>query len=142
MPQTLILDTNIWLDWLVFDDTSLSALKTAQASGAVQLVGSLRMRDELNDVLRRDFLHKVFARKQLQADVLVERYDSLVCTQPAAPECAQLRCRDQDDQMFLDLAAHLRVYALLTKDKQVLKLAKPARKWFNLLIARPDTFSV
>jgi uncharacterized protein len=142
MAQTLILDTNIWLDWLVFDDTSLSGIKEAQKNGAVQLVGSQRMRDELVDVLHRDFLGVVYTRKQLAADVLLQAYDTLVTTLPVPPNCPQLRCRDIDDQMFLDLAAHQRVHALLTKDKQVLKLAKPARKWFNVLITRPDAYFV
>ena len=34
LPMRLVLDTNVWIDWLVFDDPSIAPLKAAQQSGA------------------------------------------------------------------------------------------------------------
>jgi uncharacterized protein len=140
MSQTLILDTNVWLDWLVYQDTCVDRLKALHEEGQLTLVATARMRDELADVLQRAFLVPVLERKQLKLEQLLAQYDSLVRVHEAPEPCPQLRCRDHDDQMFLDLAAHLKVHALLSKDKLVLKLAKPARKWFGILITRPDMF--
>jgi uncharacterized protein len=140
MRHTVILDTNIWLDWLVYQDASIEPLKQLHESGKLTLAATARMRDELADVLQRAFLLPVYQRKQCSAEQLLLEYDKLVSVHEAPPACAQLRCRDTDDQMFLDLAAHLKVYALVSRDKLVLKLAKPASKWFGIQIARPDTF--
>jgi uncharacterized protein len=140
MSQTLILDTNVWLDWLVFHDAGIDPLKVQHASGTVRLVATSRMRDELADVLGRAFLFSLLEHKQLTVNELLRQFDTLVSLCEAPPPCSQLRCRDLDDQMFLDLAAHLKVSALLTKDKLVLKLAKPARQCFDILITRPDLF--
>ena len=45
-----------------------------------------------------------------------------------AIEPAPWKCRDKTDQMFLDLAYSCRPAKLISKDKQVLKLAKRAAK--------------
>ena len=34
----MILDTNIWLDWLVFDDEAIAPLKQAFSAGRLTLV--------------------------------------------------------------------------------------------------------
>jgi len=33
----LVLDTNVWLDWLLFDDPSVAALKAAVAEGRAEV---------------------------------------------------------------------------------------------------------
>lgn len=35
-PLRLVLDTNVWLDWLAFDDAIIGPLKNAQVDGAVK----------------------------------------------------------------------------------------------------------
>jgi putative PIN family toxin of toxin-antitoxin system len=47
-----------------------------------------------------------------------------------------MRCRDVDDQAFLDLAAHTQAPLLLTLDRDLLKLQKRA-KTFGLKIVQP-----
>jgi len=43
------------------------------------------------------------------------------------PPRGPLRCKDPDDQVFIDLALHLNAQWLFTKDAALLKLAKRAR---------------
>ena len=51
---------------------------------------------------------------------------------PAGP----LQCRDPDDQMFIDLALAQRARWLLTRDRALLALARPAAA-YGLEIAAP-----
>jgi len=37
MPLRLVLDTNIWLDWLVFDDAGIAPLKAAAAAARAEI---------------------------------------------------------------------------------------------------------
>jgi predicted nucleic acid-binding protein len=53
---------------------------------------------------------------------LLAQWDALVSVVDVAPRCA-VRCRDPDDQMFIDLAVAHRAL-LLSKDALVLRLAK------------------
>lgn len=46
----LVLDTNVWLDWLAFGDPSVAAIKSAVAAGAHFLVTKDR---QLLDLARR-----------------------------------------------------------------------------------------
>ncbi len=48
-----IVDTNVWLDWLVFDDARLAPLAEAIASGAVRVEATAPMLEEFASVLRR-----------------------------------------------------------------------------------------
>jgi predicted nucleic acid-binding protein len=36
-PLRLVLDTNIWLDWLVFDDAGIAPLKAAAAAARTEI---------------------------------------------------------------------------------------------------------
>ena len=37
MPLRLVLDTNVWLDWVVFDDAGVAPLKSAVATGCAEI---------------------------------------------------------------------------------------------------------
>jgi PTS system nitrogen regulatory IIA component len=63
-----------------------------------------------------------FARLGLTVVALLGQWDALVSVVDVAPRCA-VRCRDPDDQMFIDLAVAHRAQ-LLSKDALVLRLAK------------------
>ncbi|MGA7983762.1 MAG: PIN domain-containing protein, partial [Burkholderiales bacterium] len=47
----LVLDTNVWLDWLVFDDPELAALRAAVEQGLAQVFIDAACEAELARVL-------------------------------------------------------------------------------------------
>jgi predicted nucleic acid-binding protein len=147
-PQRAVLDTNAWLDWLVFDDPSVGALRAARETGELDIVGSPRGRAELADVLSRPstraHAERASARRGSPAPLpaaalLLARYDALVRAADDPPACGLL-CRDTDDQPFLDLAVACGARWLLTKDRALLALARSAQRRFGLAIVCPDAF--
>ena len=53
--RRLVLDTNIWLDWLVFEDTSIAHIRQLQGAGHVELCIDALCEAELAGVLARPF---------------------------------------------------------------------------------------
>ena len=52
------------------------------------------------------------------------------------------RCRDRDDQHFLALAHHSKADALVSKDKDLLKLKRRAAKFGVRILSLPDLAAV
>ena len=132
----LILDTNIWLDWLVFTDTLIAPIQQAVFKKTVQLVGTQTMCDELADVLTRSYLAERFAQRFERIDSAIAVWLEHTQLVEAAP-CATLHCKDADDQMFVDLALAATPAILVSKDRAVLSLAKRARGRGETLIIHP-----
>ena len=124
---TIVLDSNVVLDWLVFADPSVRAVTTAITSGQLRWIVSQPMLDELEHVLTRDDL----APWHPNAGGVLASWHTWVCAAEPAPALASgvLRCTDPDDQKFIDLALHARAIALLSRDRAVLKLAGRARRY-------------
>jgi putative PIN family toxin of toxin-antitoxin system len=120
----LVLDTNVVLDWLVFRDPSCAALGEALRQGRVQWIAAATMQDELERVLARGDL------AAWQPDVAQVRSHwarmahMVTLAAPLAPGTP--RCTDPDDQKFIDLALQQRADALLSRDRAVLRCARPA----------------
>ena len=115
----LVLDSNVWLDWLFFNDPGVSALRQARQDGAVEIVIDAPCRDELVRVVGYD---RFGLDQPAQATMLdeVDRLSTLLealCYKPAAdlPYCS-----DPDDVKFLALAAASGADWLITKDKALL----------------------
>ncbi len=91
------------------------------------------MLDELTRVLRYPEL-KI---SEAAAVALVERYTALARTAPPVSGLlpALPRCRDADDQKFLELAARLPADWLISKDKALLSLARTRGLGFRILSA-------
>src|SRR5580704_11884883 len=51
MPLRLVLDTNIWLDWLVFDDPGMARIKATVESGQAEIFINTACEQELERVL-------------------------------------------------------------------------------------------
>ncbi|MEP6740117.1 MAG: PIN domain-containing protein [Caldimonas sp.] len=120
----MVLDTNVVLDWLLFDDPRCAALTEAIGTGRVRWLASTEMRDELEDVLTRGIAPK---RKRDPAAVLAQWDRWAVIAEPGdQPSPRELRCSDGDDQKFIDLALQVRAAALISRDRAVLKLARRA----------------
>ncbi len=132
----LVLDTNIWLDWLVFGEPSLAALKAAVAERRAELFIDAACEAELARVLAYDFgKHSVDAAAQ--AACLAECRRLARPLQDAKPaDCASLpRCADPGDQIFLEAALAARADFLVTRDRALLDLG---RRGLPFRIVTPD----
>ena len=118
----IVLDTNIVLDAFLFNDPGVQPLKRALAARQIRWLATLPMRDELVRVLAYPKIMAQLLRYQHSAAAVLAQFDDLAQqVEVAAP--VGIRCRDPDDQKFIDLAvAHQST--LLSKDGAVLCLAK------------------
>lgn len=142
--RAAVLDTNVWLDWLVFADPSIESLAAAAGSGRLKLLATARIRAELADVVHRPFFSDWSSRNhkagpQSPADWL-GKFDAAVtiCDEPAASD---LICTDPDDQVFVDLALVQRAQWLISRDRAVLKLARRAAAG-GVRIVMPSGFEI
>jgi putative PIN family toxin of toxin-antitoxin system len=133
-----VLDTNAWLDWLVFDDPSARELGRAAEAGAIVLLATESTRAEWLAVIAR----ARFGFDEATRAAVTRRYDrhvTLVGPDQASPLPAQVPvCRDPDDRKFVELALAAGADFLVTRDKALLKLARRARRWHGLAIVRPE----
>ena len=118
----LVLDTNVWLDWLVFEEPALAPLRTAQAAGRVEIVMDEACEAELARVLAYD-LGKHTIGAEAQASCL-ERCRNLARRVRVAATAGLPRCADPDDQKFLELALAAKADVLVTKDRALLDLGR------------------
>jgi uncharacterized protein len=131
--SVLILDTNVWLDWLVFDDPRLAALAGEVEAGRLRLHATAPMLDEFAAVVARPHFG-LDAEGRARA---CERQRASVVLHAPAPDC-RLPCSDPDDRMFIDLAVALRVDWLLSRDKALLRLRRIAGRRFAVRIGTPE----
>ncbi|MGY3265310.1 putative toxin-antitoxin system toxin component, PIN family [Lysobacter sp. HA35] len=134
MPKTptFVLDTNAWLDLLVFRDPALSGLADGVSCGRLRVVADDRAFAELDRVLRYDAvrLDEGDAQQHMStARRLATRIDT--------PSLALPKCRDPDDQMFLEIAVAAHADALLTRDAELLRMARRMSRDHGLLIITP-----
>ena len=129
VSENAVLDTNIWLDWLVFNDSSVNPLMQAGLS----FVASQAMRDELRGVLTRPH----FSLSEERFAECLTRFDQQVAVREAPDySVTRLRCTDRDDQKFIELAVATRAKYLVSRDKALLKLAKRAMREHQLCVVR------
>jgi uncharacterized protein len=124
----LVLDTNVVIDWLVFDDEFLASFRERVRVGSIQVITHTPAVDELRRVLGYPIL-KLGAERQA---AVLEQYVALAIpfeSDASAIPVGFPRCRDPDDDPFVRLAWQAGADALVSRDKAVLKLAKKARKF-------------
>ncbi|MEO8008373.1 MAG: putative toxin-antitoxin system toxin component, PIN family [Betaproteobacteria bacterium] len=122
----LVLDTNVWIDWLVFDDPSVAPLKAAQRDGLIDITVNEVCIEELNLVLGYpEFRLDDAQKKQHLADV--SRCSNGHTARQRDTTVVLPRCSDPDDQKFLLLAYQAAAEWLLTRDKALLRLSRRAR---------------
>ena len=118
----LVLDTQIWLDWLVFDDPGVRRMRNAVHLGRAQIVIDAACDAELERVLAYDLgKHSISREAQLAA---LEQARRLARRVEVVPMKGLPQCRDADDQKFIELAAATRADALVTKDRELLRLKR------------------
>lgn len=136
--RRLVLDTNVWLDWLVFADPGIRSLQAAVAEGRAEIVIDQACAAELERVLAYP-LQKWTLDAGRQAACIaacraVARVIDTPCTMTLPP------CADPDDQKFLELAASAGAFCLLSKDKALLAMAR-RRPPLPFHIMTPEIFT-
>jgi putative PIN family toxin of toxin-antitoxin system len=139
-----ILDCNVWLDWLLFNDRTVAKFKTGFEAEEFQFFGTEHMRSELLDVLNRQSVgQKFIARSSFgSVEAMMGEYDRVVLVQPT-PEIRPLplpQCKDKDDQMFVDLLVATKA-VLISKDRDLLAMAPKLKKLFNVQVIHPNKFN-
>lgn len=122
-PRVLVLDTNVVLDWLVFDDPQVRPLAAAVRAGTLRWLRSDAMALELERVL--DY-PAMAARGVDKAAVLARAAHHVTPVAAASPAPLTLRCTDPDDQRFIDLALAHPGSLLVSRDKALLALRRRA----------------
>ena len=124
MKPRLVLDTNVILDLLVFKDPSTEPIRLMLDAKTVDAVRSEASMLELIDVIQRP----IFKLSQQEQDSILQAWASVTrLLENTAIESAPFICRDDDDQIFLDMAYSIRPAVLLSKDLRVLELRVSAK---------------
>lgn len=121
-PAELVLDTNTVLDWLVFGDGAAQAVGQAIGRGDLRWLATPHMLAELRAVLGRPLAPRWERARELALTIDISPLAALC----AEPERGRLQCRDPADQRFIDLALARRPALLLTRDRALLALRRPA----------------
>jgi predicted nucleic acid-binding protein len=144
----LVLDTNVVLDLLHFDDAVARPLRQALEAGRVRCAASAATLDEW----RRVLAYPEFGLDPARQAALLARYRALAEPVDGVDEGAGLphkgtpihyglkpvwsrmpRCSDPDDQKFIELAAAAGADALVSKDRALLRLRRRCAPLFRIL---------
>ena len=118
----VVLDTNVWLDLLVFEDPGVAPLRASFETKSVEIVIDAACEAELQRVLGYRFYGKILSEEKQRAALeecrrIAKKVELAECSAPLPA------CRDPDDQKFLELALAARADALVTKDEALLMLS-------------------
>ena len=119
---SIVLDTNIVLDLVVFQDPVTQNLGHALELGDLAWIATQAMRDELERVLDYPQIVKSLRHHGRDKAEVLSYWDRWVKPVEAATK-APVTCKDPDDQKFIDLAVAHQA-RLLSKDHAVLCMAK------------------
>lgn len=130
----IVLDTNVVLDWLLFEHLDGERVGRAIACGSLCWIATRTMRREYFDVLDGAMLQ----RRSPDREAHRRAWDAhcRLLDEPPAGGVARLRVADPDDQMFVDLALAERPAWLLSRDKALLAL-QPALRRHGVQVATP-----
>ena len=132
-----VLDTQVVLDWLVFADVAVIPLAHAVQRGDLLWIATDAMHAELTRVLSGTLA----AARQFDASAVSRCFLRWSERRLQAPIAAPgLRCRDRDDQMFIDLAAAAGSSWLFTRDRALLALRRAAHA-HGVTVLRPADWS-
>jgi putative PIN family toxin of toxin-antitoxin system len=118
----LVLDTNVWLDLLVFNDPGVSAIRKAVDEGRAQIYIDAACEAELERVLAYDFgKHRIPPEAIARCRALCRRIGAVL----SEDDRARLpRCADPDDQKFIEAAVAAGADILVTKDLSLLRMRR------------------
>lgn len=122
----MVLDTNVLVSLYVFADSRFAPLRTRIESGEWLAVTN----DACFGEFRRVLAYPMFALSEERQMEALAAYSTRV-EQFAAPQANVIvslpRCKDRDDQKFLELARDSNADWLVTADKALLRLARRDR---------------
>jgi uncharacterized protein len=145
----IVLDSNVWIDILVFDDPHTRPIRAALERGALCALIDARCQGELTYVLDYPQFVKRAVDKQAALDTLARLTQFVESPAPdntdadndAALAAKPLpQCKDRDDQKFIELAHRSGAQWLVSKDRAVLKLARRIERDFGFRIVQPAQF--
>lgn len=129
----LVLDTNVVIDWLVFDHAHLQTFRDAVEAGEIVALTHELALAEFERVLAYPEL-KLPVERRIGA-LARYRLHGRIVTMPEGFALGTWQlpahfpsCRDRDDDLFLALTHHSQATALVTRDKALLKMRKRMRK--------------
>jgi uncharacterized protein len=131
----LVLDTNVVLDLFHWGNVDAVPIMAALEAGHIECLADRRTLDELQRVL-------TYPQLKLTPEMIVDRYrrySSLVQLVDDGEAPPLPRCKDRDDQMFLELAARCGADVLVSKDKALLKLRGRTKLGFQILKPAPTS---
>jgi uncharacterized protein len=143
-----VIDTNVVLDLLHFDDVAARPLRLALENGRVRCVVS----DSTLAEWRRVLTYPEFGLDSGQQATLFARYEALAVKADTVGGNVSLphkgtpihsglkpvwsrmpRCSDPDDQQFIELAAAAGAQGLISRDRAVLKLRRHCVPYFRVM---------
>lgn len=125
----LVLDTNVVLDLFHWANVDAVPIMAALEAGRIECLADTQTLDELRRVL-------TYPQLKLTPEMIAERYArySALVRQVEPGEAPALpRCKDRDDQKFLELAARSGADLLVSKDKALLRLRGRTKLGFAIL---------
>ncbi|WP_371325304.1 putative toxin-antitoxin system toxin component, PIN family [Dechloromonas sp. ZY10] len=125
----LVLDTNVVLDLFHWANTDAVPIMAALEAGQIECLADARTLDELQRVL-------TYPQLKLTPEMIAERWARYTArvTVVGDGEAPPLpRCKDKDDQKFLELAARSGADILVSKDKALLKLRGRSKLAFEIV---------
>jgi len=125
-PAVIVLDTNAVLDCWLFEDRRAAPLRVAVEQRRVRWQGTPTMLAEIAAVLERPLSPRWNGKRERTLSIPPWRHCELVEAPSGWPHPPGLRCRDRDDQAFVDLALHSGARWLVTRDRDLLALARAA----------------
>ena len=127
----LVLDTNVVMELLHYRDPRSVLLMQAIDAGGIACFTDATCLAELERVLG----YPQFKLDEAAQDALFRHYRTLAAAVDETPiDIVLPRCRDRDDQKFMELAARCGADLLVTRDRELLKLARRR--------ARPAPFGI
>ena len=123
-PLRVVLDTNVLVAILMYDDPALEPLRAAWRDGAVMPLIDAACQGELERVLDYPELAARAQAARASVSAFLAACERVPDEAPG-PDCLPI-CRDEDDQKFLMLASRGRADMLLTRDRLLLDLARSA----------------
>lgn len=141
----IVLDTNTVLALWMFRDPTLDRLRTAIEARHCRL----HSRGDALEELRRVLAYRQFGLTQAVQTDIHSHYLALLShwDHPESAEAARLtgalpRCRDADDQKFLEIARLSGASLLLSRDKALLRLSRDTSRRHQFSISTPDRFTL
>lgn len=131
----VVFDTNVLLALFVFKDSRFAPLRDAVASGRWTALTSVACLDEYRRVLG----YPLFALDDDRQEAAYAAYLALAKIGATVESSIALpKCRDKDDQKFLELARDARADVLVSADKMLLKMRRGNRLAHLFRILTPD----